>query len=429
MKSKFYKKFSIPHNDLASSNMDGPTNAFPPVINGHEDNFYTLFKNSKQSYKDEIEDIYFGKSFYYKFGGTTRRYGDVMGREATDHQIDNLFKIKEEFGIEPSLTLNQETHPVEILLDDKIRNDFIEWIRTFYDRGLRICTIHNIHLMGTGLLQKEFPEMKWKNSVNHIVRTPQELIDLHAMGYDKILLDRSLNRNIQELRRISKVARDRGIETSLLVSEGCLPSCPFKKEHDSVQPWLGGKDGSYWDSMGNISCNKWRGLQRNGERLPRVGVSCVWDTNERFDLYNELVDNFKFSGRLSGDKPSVSDTSFFTWSYVDGDSIFSAYCFEDIYNAGTGFLSNWFSQSYVTVDSPINFITNDDKEKELVEYFNTLEHPYKTEAGQKMCKALVNCRSQCYNCHLCEQAFGFDDIDSLVELNRFGNGNFKKVEI
>ncbi len=429
MTSKFYKKFSIPHNDLMKANMDGPINAFPPIINGHENNFYTLFKNTPQSYKDEIEDIYFGKAFYYEFGGTKRRYGDVMGKEASDIQIDNLFKIKEEFGIEPSLTLNQETHPVEILLDDDIRNQFISWLRTFYDRGLRICTIHNVHLMGTGILQKEFPEMKWKNSVNHIVRTPQELIDMHALGYDKILLDRSLNRNIQELRRISKVARERGIETSLLVSEGCMPSCPFKKEHDSVQPWIGGAEGSYWDSMGQISCNKWRGLQRNGERLPRVGVSCVWDTNDRFDLYNDLVDNFKFSGRLAGDKDKVLDTSFLTWAYVDGSNQFSAYCFEDIYNSNNGMLSNWFSQSYVNVDDPTKFITDDKMLESSIDYFNNLVHPYKSEIGVKMCKALVNCRNQCYKCHLCEDAFEVEHIDSLVEVNRFDNTNFKKVEI
>ena len=51
-------------------------------------------------------------------------------------------------------------------------------------------------------------------------------------------------------------------------------------------------------------------------------------------------------------------------------------------------------------------------------YFSELEHPYKTEAGIKMCKALPNCKNQCWNCHLCEDAYGYEHFDSLSQINR-----------
>ena len=113
--------------------------------------------------------------------------------------------------------------------------------------------------MGSGHLQQNFPEMQWKNTVNHIVSNVQQLIDLISIGYTMIQLDRSLNRHMSELRRCSKEARNRGIKTILLASEGCMPHCPFKQEHDVVQPWIGSTMGkSYFDTLGNISCNNWR---------------------------------------------------------------------------------------------------------------------------------------------------------------------------
>ena len=431
--SKFDKKFSIPHNDILKVVMDGPNNFIrydiKEIDREAEDFFYNIIKNADQSFRDEIADIYFGKSFHYKFDGTERRYGDVMGKVATDHQIDNLFKIQEDFGIPISLTINQETHPVEIITNEFIRRNFIKFIGEFYERGMRICTIGNIHLMGTGHLQKNFPDMIWKNTVNHIVSTPQQMVDLHSLGYNMIQFDRSLNRNISELKRMSREAKNRDITTYLLASEGCMPFCPFKEEHDIVQPWVGSVQGKdYFLTLADISCNNWR-FKTHTAKLPRIGTSCVWDTNERFDLYNELVDVFKFSGRLKSPLQGSRKESYACWSYIGdkegvgiADEIFVAKSFEDVYNLGTGFLSEWNGAGYVTTP------TQEDIEKYFVhtpanklraeKYFSELGHPYKTEAGIKMCKALPNCKNQCWNCHLCEDAYGYEHFDSLSQINR-----------
>ena len=64
--------------------------------------------------------------------------------------------------------------------------------------------------------------------------------------------------------------------------------------------------------------------------------------------------------------------------------------------------------------------------KRVKEYFEKLEHPYKTEAGVKMCKALPNCKNQCWNCHLCEDAFGYEHFDSLSQINRTENSGYVK---
>ena len=420
--------------------MDGPDNflRYDTTDGDDETFFYNIISNADQSFRDEIDDIYFAKDFHYKFAGTNRRYGDVMGKNASDLQIDNLFKIQEKWGIPASLTLNQETHPTEILIDPDIKKQFVNFIGEFYERGLRVCTISNIHLMGTGILQKNFPEMNWKNTVNHIVGNPQQMVDLHVLGYNYIQFDRQLNRNMSQLRRMSKVAKNRGIKTYLLASEGCMPFCPFKEEHDIVQPWIGSNQGkSYFGTLNSISCNKWRFPDRWGQP-PRIGTSCVWDNNERFDKYNELVDVFKFSGRLIKMMGVVPESKA-VWSYVDkpNDVIFVGKCFKDVYDNGQGFLSNWDGLGYVTIDSTQEkdyFLGNPGVGERCKAYFDSIEHPYKTEAGIKMCKALPNCKNQCYDCHLCEDAYGYDHFDSLAQINRtpdsdYTRGGDKTVDI
>ena len=94
--SKFAKIFSIPHNDILKTVMDGPNDFLRYDVRPEDDEnfFYTIIDNDHQSFRDEVTDIFFAKSFKYKFKKSLRRYGDVMCKEATDKQVDNLFKIQ-----------------------------------------------------------------------------------------------------------------------------------------------------------------------------------------------------------------------------------------------------------------------------------------------------------------------------------------------
>ncbi len=182
--------------------------------------FYEMLKNSSQQFRDEIYDIYFGKIFRYNYQGREIYengeknhnvvYGNVMGVEASDEQVNNLFKIQKEFGIEISLTINQLNVPVEIFYskNDHVMKAFLDWLQEFYERGLRSCTLANNHVMRSGILQKRFPQMKWKNTVNQQVSNAQQVLDYLYLGYNIIQLDRSLNRNMAELKRIKEVVEN-----------------------------------------------------------------------------------------------------------------------------------------------------------------------------------------------------------------------------
>ena len=136
-----------------------------------------------------------------------------------------------------------------------------------------------------------------------------------------------------ELRRVKAVADKIGVKLSLLASEGCMPSCPYKKEHDSVQPYtqngynptLNPELRSYWGIYGDLSCNRWRfsnmtrkeGVEVEDEALmPRQGTDIVALDKETLDVYLDNTHVLKFSGRLSNQQNIRPGEQFFWGSNI-----------------------------------------------------------------------------------------------------------------
>jgi hypothetical protein len=399
------KRFSIAHCD-----------SWP-----HPSLFYKAIKNSSQQFRDELYDIYFGKIFRYKYQEQELyddspkfhevAYGNVMGVEASNEQLDYLFRIQEEFGIEISLTINQLNVPVEIYYskNDKVFHAFIQWLQGFYDRGLRSCTLANNHLMRTGILQDKFPEMKWKNTVNQQVSTAQQVLDYLCLGYNVVQLDRSLIRNMDELKRIKELIENyknkhqgKYVRSCLLVLEDCMPSCPFKRAHDDLQIYH--RKISYWKTnLGAVSCKGWRDIL--GEcKVPRSGTNCFWLGVDTFKEYSQLVDIFKYGGRLRTDAPLL-DIDDIQFGWFSGNHAVKS--FSEIIANSLEPVNSWF---------PLDGIFSLHKTG-MLDIKKDLKDDYLlTDELKILEQRLKNCKNQCYNCHLCDRTFGLPDIDSLMEL-------------
>lgn len=388
--------------------------------------FYTMMKNADPSFLRNIHDVYFGKYFYYEYNGQQKRCGNAMGVEASDEQVDYLFKIQEELGIEISLTFNTVEVPHEVIFDHDIRKQFVEWIGSYYDRGLRSCTISSTHIMRTGELQARCPDMRWKSTVNQICADAQQLIDFAYLGYNTILLDRSLNRNIKELRRVRAAQNylnsknpKKKLLTSLLVAESCIYSCPFKKEHDSVGEIIGT---DYFKGIANLTCNGWRG-SKNFAKLPRSGIDLVASDSATINEFAELTDIFKISGRLTVPMfhSDVIPHMKAVWFYDNdekfvqvvskvGETIYSDN-FENIINNNLTpihcWIPGWIDTRYTTDDYKTSY-----------KGYNGI---WSTDKGKRLEKILKSCRNQCWNCHECERTFGTEDIDSALQLRKVIN--------
>ena len=412
MRINLNKRFSLPHFD----NWPSPTF------------YYDAIRNSTQQFKDEIYDIYFGKVFRYEYQeqevyddsvkSHQVAYGNVMGVEASDEQLDNLFKIQDEFGIEISLTINQLNIPVEIFYskNNRVLGTFINWLQEFYDRGLRSCTLANNHMMRAGFLQKRFPEMKWKNTVNQQVSTAQQVIDYLYLGYNIIQLDRSLNRNMDELKRIKDVVEnhknkqpEKQVKTCMLVWEDCMPSCPFKREHDDLQMYF--KYIKYWDSLGLITCKRWRDSMGKSI-LPRSGTNCFWASVDTFREYAELVDIFKHSGRLVDSILFQGKGNLqFGWLLknfpVKLPKSYAVESFSEIIESSLEPIHLWY---------PIPGMSSNYKIGNIEIKEDLKDNVFTTNEAKRLEQKLKNCKNRCYNCHLCERTFGISEFDSLIEL-------------
>jgi hypothetical protein len=405
----FKKRFSIAHYDRFKE--------------GHAGMFYHMMKNADPAFLENIHDVYFGKYFHYEYQGQKKRCGNPMGVEANNEQIDYLFKMQEETGVEISLTFNTVEVPHEVAFAPEITKQFVEWIGSFYDRGMRSCTISSEHIMRLGWLQERCPDMRWKSTVNQIVSDAQQFVDYAYLGYNTILLDRSLNRNLKELKRIRRAQNylnslnpKKTLLTSLLVAESCIYHCPFKKEHDSVGEVI---STDYFRTHADLSCNGWRSMTGFAE-LPRSGINIVANNADIFEQFAELVDIFKYSGRLTMPvlRPDEAQYMKAVWYYNKG---------------------NKFRQSVTTVDETVYATTFEEiVENNLMPIHSWIpgwidtrhtkenwQRTYKnytgiwiTESGKKLEKLLTNCRNQCWDCHECERTFGVQDIDSALQIRK-----------
>ena len=401
---EFKKRFSIAHPEQD--------------MQQYPNHYYLILKNTPEETLDEIEDIYFGKNFYYEFRRQRKFVGNAMGQEATDEHIDNLLRIQDELGVEVSLTVNQTIWPDELILDETIQNQFVEWVGQYYDKGLRSCTISSKHLMRTKKLQHRCPKMKWKNTVNHIISDGQQVADTIGIGYDTILLDRSLNRNIKELRRINKFIQRRNgrpIRTSLLVSEGCLYRCPFKLEHDMASTVIGAQ---YWggdNALSSPSCNNWKSDKM--DQLPRNGIDMVTNDKEMLDQYLDKkvggVDILKTSGRFDGRLYNRYTETEIRTKNIRLQRQFgplTSSTFQHVYATNAIPFDQWLV--LVPTEEDDN-LTKEGYQKFYEEHLK--DNIWLSEKGKRLNRILLNCKSQCYDCHECERTFDVPDYDTSIK--------------
>ena len=69
-----------------------------------------------------------------------------------------------------------------------------------------------------------------KNSINNKIKTLNDVKLFHKrFGVTHMILDRSLNRDTDSLTEIVQYCKENNITTTILLNEGCIPSCPYKE--------------------------------------------------------------------------------------------------------------------------------------------------------------------------------------------------------
>ena len=267
--------FSIPLNTKLPE--DFVVNQFIPFLKEH---------------KEYIYDIYFTCRMP---PFTQDAMGDVIDGDIRETTLNALF-VSQETGIPLSATFNNiQVNPTQENLDI-----FIENFRFLYENGIRIVTLPHTTWMLTGQIQREFPELKVKNTILREVTRPNEIVNLAKAGFYYINLDRDLMRDRDSLLRIKKAKEycasiDKPVKISLLSNEWCWGGCPIMPEHYHYNMVREKDDPQYFnDSISRVSCSTW------DEKDPAASLKAAtippWkkDWEEFVDLG---IDVFKMHGR------------------------------------------------------------------------------------------------------------------------------------
>ena len=224
--------------------------------------------------------------------------GDVFSKGDWRGLLANAMPLQTELGVSLSATFNNINVPPTL----KNLNTFVENFSPVYEAGVRIATIPHTIWMLQGIIQKEFPELKVKNTILRNIQRPNEIVKLAEAGFYYVNLDRDLMRDHTRLKEIKKAKEyiHKNIRSdfriSLLANEGCWGNCPVQDEHfefnfsrESFQ------DPTYFaDAISKPTCPRWDLMDPAGPL--KVANFPPW--REDWEEFLSLgIDVFKMHGR------------------------------------------------------------------------------------------------------------------------------------
>lgn len=240
----------------------------------------------------------------------------LLGSRRLDSRIrlDNLMDLKPMVsGLsrlrkpKKYVLLNSRFYSPSLLTDKDELGTVISTLDTFADKGVLDGIVYCDHYL-IQQLSDEAPDLaaslealpgvnSMLDSYAKVESRLSYIGDTRFKPPTKILLDRSLNRDLDTLAHVVRKIRQRfpdiGIE--LLANEGCMPHCPFKLSHDAYIALANveGRDSTF-------HLNRGLGCVRILEEEPHRILQSPFIRPEDMELYLYHVDTLKLCGRTLG---------------------------------------------------------------------------------------------------------------------------------
>ena len=294
---------------------------FSLPINPKIDSKYaeTVFVPWLKRYKDYIYDLYFTCRMP---PFTQDSMGDVFQGDVRQLFYNAKAISDDAGGIPLSATFNN----IYVRPDIEQLDLFVKNFAQLYELGVKTVTLPHTSWLSTGIIQKEFPELKIKNTILRNVTKPNEIVALAKVGFHYINLDRDLMRDREALKKIKKAKEycadiGKPVELSLLANEGCWGGCSMMDEHYHFNNTRTEQTPQYFsDPISTHSCSLWD-IEDNSHALKAANLP-PWreDWEEFLDLG---IDVFKMHGRENGMKLMESMAMIEAWAaeheFVTGD--------------------------------------------------------------------------------------------------------------
>ncbi len=216
-------------------------------------------------------------------------------------------------GIRVNLLLNSvcegsDWYSLEVL---KSTMDYLR--RAHEELGIEAITISNP--MYIREVRRRFPNLEICASVLSDIDCVQKAVIFRKAGADVITPDVDINRDLPLLKRIKDATH---AEIKLMVNEGCLFKCAFRKFHFNYISHKSRKPGSAKgvkaeDNVFSLNC-----IQLSRSDPSQILKSC-WIRPEDAQKYGEITSYFKLVGRTSSKSMLVRSLEAYMRESWDGD--------------------------------------------------------------------------------------------------------------
>jgi collagenase-like PrtC family protease len=215
------------------------------------------------------------------------------GRVAPAITTDEFVRVVDEIhneGIRVNLTLNSTCEGIEWYSQKSI-DTTMQYIGEMHEiRGVEAVTIANPRYIME--VRKRFPRIEICASVLGDIDCVQRAVLFQKAGADVLTIDVNINRDLQLLKDIKQAT---STQLKLMVNEGCLYKCPFRKFHFNITSHVAKEvsradiDYSYADFFD--MCNQV--IAEDHSQILKSG----WIRPEDTRKYGEITSFFKVVGR------------------------------------------------------------------------------------------------------------------------------------
>jgi collagenase-like PrtC family protease len=277
---------------------------FSVPYNNDPETLTEIFKR-KEGNGNRIREIYL--SGPEEFAGS----GRISPTLGFSDFADAVNRIHRE-GIRVNLLLNSTCEGGD-WYESGILNGTMDYLkRVVEEYGVEAVTIANPLYIRE--VRRRFPQVEICASVLGDIDCVQKAIIYKKAGADVITPDVNINRNLKLLKKIREIT---GTELKLMVNEGCLFKCPFRKfhfnyiSHQSRNPGKGRAKGE--DNVFSLNCIQL--TKSDPSQLLKSG----WIRPEDMAKYGEISTYFKLVGRTSSRSMIARSLDAYMQQNWDGD--------------------------------------------------------------------------------------------------------------
>jgi len=236
--------------------------------------------------------------------------GRVTSELALDQFIGIVDQIHQE-GLRVNLLFNSVCEGSDWYSPDVLARK-MEYLRLAHkEHGVEAVTVANPILIRE--VRKRFPDLEICASVLSDIDSVQKALVFKECGANTITPDANINRNLPLLIEIKKAT---GVELKIMVNEGCLYRCPFRKFHFNYLSHLSLTAGK---TEGGIRSFPAEGCLPMAAADPSQLLRSGWVRPEDLGRYEEVTSFFKIVGRASPRSRALRSLKAYMTESWDGD--------------------------------------------------------------------------------------------------------------